>query len=241
MLDNVAPAAPTNLTADSGVSEVLLGWDNNSESDLAGYNIYRSTVSGSGYVQLNTTLLTIAEYTDTDVINGTTYYYVVTAMDTSLNESIDSEEVSATPGTLTSMITIQENEAGYCTVDEGGLIENEHSGYTGTGYVNTENATGEGVDYSVNILASGTYTFVFRYAGTSSRPADLIINGVTEVSDVAFPSTGAWTAWATTVDVPVTLSAGVKTVRLEAAGSDGLANIDSMEISGTNLQTADCP
>jgi fibronectin type 3 domain-containing protein len=242
MLDSIAPSAPTNITANSGDSVVLLDWNDNSESDLAGYNIYRSESPGTNYVKLNTALLTASDYTDIDIANGITYYYVVTAVDNASNESDDSDEVSATPGALNPTIIIQEEEAGFCGVDlPDGLIESEHSGYTGTGYANTDNATGEGINYSVNILASGTYTFVFRYAGISSRPGDLIINDITEVEDIAFPSTGAWTTWDTTASAEVTLTAGIKTVRLEAAGSDGLGNIDYMEVAGVNLQAADCP
>ncbi len=97
MAPNVAPAAPTGLSATSGIGIVMLNWNNNTEFDLAGYNVYRSTTSGSGYVKLNSSLLTSSDYTDTNVSNGTTYYYVVTAVDTAGLESVNSGEVSATP------------------------------------------------------------------------------------------------------------------------------------------------
>ena len=62
MAPNVAPAAPTGLSATSGIGIVLLDWNNNTELDLAGYNVYRSTTSGSGYVKLNSSLLTSSDY-----------------------------------------------------------------------------------------------------------------------------------------------------------------------------------
>jgi hypothetical protein len=95
--DTTAPAAPTGLSATSGNSMVSLNWNDNNENDLAGYNIYRSTNSGSGYGKLNSSLLTSSDYIDYDVDGYVTYYYIVTAIDTSLNESNDSSEVSATP------------------------------------------------------------------------------------------------------------------------------------------------
>lgn len=67
-----------------------------STSTVAGYNIYRSTVSGSGYVLMNTSLVTALTYTDLSVQSATTYYYVTTAVDGSGNESTYSNEVSAT-------------------------------------------------------------------------------------------------------------------------------------------------
>jgi fibronectin type 3 domain-containing protein len=95
--DTIPPAAPTGLTATAGNSTVSLGWNINSEPDINGYNIYRSTTSGGTYIKLNGTLLSSSNYTDNSVSNGTTYYYVVTAIDTSSNESVNSGEVSAIP------------------------------------------------------------------------------------------------------------------------------------------------
>ena len=95
--DAIPPAAPTGLAAGGDDGVVLLNWNNNAEVDINGYNVYRSTTSGSGYVQLNDSFLSSSDYTDYDVINGTTYYYVVTAVDTSSNESAYSSQVSAMP------------------------------------------------------------------------------------------------------------------------------------------------
>ena len=96
--DTTAPAAPSNLVATAGDSEVSLYWDDNTEPDLEGYNVYRSETQGTGYSKINTAIVTVSEYTDSDVQNGTTYYYVVTALDEVPNESGYSNEASATPG-----------------------------------------------------------------------------------------------------------------------------------------------
>jgi fibronectin type 3 domain-containing protein len=99
--DTTPPAAPTGLAATAGDATVSLDWDDNSEPDLAGYDVYRSTTSGSGYSRLNGPLVGSSDYTDNSVSNGTTYYYVVTAVDTSSNESGYSNEDSATPADTT--------------------------------------------------------------------------------------------------------------------------------------------
>jgi len=78
--------------------QVTATWSPNTESDLAGYNIYRSTTSGSGYVKINSSVIiktTAPQYVDnfTGSVEGN-YYYVVTAVDTSGNESAYSNEGS---------------------------------------------------------------------------------------------------------------------------------------------------
>ncbi|MGA2916833.1 MAG: hypothetical protein ABSE89_12485 [Sedimentisphaerales bacterium] len=91
--DSEPPSAPTGLTATAGFATVGLNWNDNNESDLAGYNVYRSTTSGSGYSKLNSSLLSDSNYTDSNVSHDTTFYYVVTAVDTSTNDSNFSNEV----------------------------------------------------------------------------------------------------------------------------------------------------
>jgi hypothetical protein len=96
-IDTTAPEAPTGLVASAGDAVVSLDWNDNTEPDLAGYNVMRALNSGGPYVQLNGALVPGSDYVDNDVVNGTTYYYVVTAVDTSTNESDYSDEASATP------------------------------------------------------------------------------------------------------------------------------------------------
>ncbi|MFC2059965.1 hypothetical protein ACFLTZ_02575 [Chloroflexota bacterium] len=91
------PAAPNNLVATPGDKQVSLGWDDNTEGDLDGYNVYRSLTSGSGYSKINGSLLSTSNYTDTGLTGGETYYYVVTAVDTLANEGGYSSEANATP------------------------------------------------------------------------------------------------------------------------------------------------
>ena len=97
------PGAPTGLAATAGNGQVTLDWADNTESDLSGYNVYRSTTQGSGYAKINSTLVLTSNYVDSTVINGTTYYYVVTAVDTGSNESVSSNEVSATPSSASAV------------------------------------------------------------------------------------------------------------------------------------------
>jgi hypothetical protein len=73
---------------------VALTWGASS-STVVGYRVYRSDTSGGSYTVLNGTALNALSYTDSSVTDGTTYYYVVTAVDSSGNESVYSNQVSA--------------------------------------------------------------------------------------------------------------------------------------------------
>jgi len=86
------PAAPTNLAAVANSGAVTLTWA--LTAGAVSYRVLRSTTLGSGYALVGTS--GVASYTDTSVINETTYYYVVTASNGSCN-SANSVEVSATP------------------------------------------------------------------------------------------------------------------------------------------------
>ncbi|MFQ6028300.1 MAG: phytase, partial [Dehalococcoidia bacterium] len=92
-LSDAPPSVPTGLSAIAGNSQVSLDWPDNGEGDLAGYNVYRSETPGSPYQKLNVGLVTSSSYLDGTVVNGATYYYVVTAEDLAGQESAKSAEV----------------------------------------------------------------------------------------------------------------------------------------------------
>jgi uncharacterized repeat protein (TIGR01451 family) len=99
-IEPVDPLPPTGVQAASGEEQVDLSWSPSAEPDLAGYNVYRSTtppVSIGGTPLNSSALITTTSYTDPGLSNGTTYYYVVTAVDETGHESAASTEVSATP------------------------------------------------------------------------------------------------------------------------------------------------
>jgi cellulose 1,4-beta-cellobiosidase len=86
------PPAPASPAATAGNGQVALTWP--AASTATSYNVKRATVSGGLYPLLSN--LTTTNFTDTGVVNGTTYYYVVSALNPA-GESVNSAPVSATP------------------------------------------------------------------------------------------------------------------------------------------------
>jgi hypothetical protein len=66
-----------------------------STSVVVGYNAYRSSISGGPYTKLNSAPDASTTFTDSSVVSGQTYYYVVTAVDSNNVESVYSNQATA--------------------------------------------------------------------------------------------------------------------------------------------------
>jgi len=90
--DLTAPTVPAGLKAQTAGQTVNLTWDANIETDIDGYNVYRSV--GSDRAKVNTSLLKNLSYLDENLANND-YSYEITAIDTNQNESKPSGAVTA--------------------------------------------------------------------------------------------------------------------------------------------------
>lgn len=86
------PMTGTGVTALA--HSVDLSW-NASTSTVSGYRVYRGTLSGGPYTLLTSSLVPSTSFTDSAVGSGSSYFYVVTAVDASDNESTFSNQASA--------------------------------------------------------------------------------------------------------------------------------------------------
>jgi len=90
------PSEPTGIVVINGDNRVDLYWNENRESDLAGYNVYYSYEYDGRYELIGSTETNY--FIDRDVDNGVTYYYAVTAYDYNGNESeLSFDVIYATP------------------------------------------------------------------------------------------------------------------------------------------------
>jgi len=93
-------SATLTLSIASTSYSVTISWTASPSPDAAGnaiigYNIFRSTTSGGAYTQLNSSLIAGTTYMDPTVADGTTYYYVATAVDSSDAQSAYSTQTQA--------------------------------------------------------------------------------------------------------------------------------------------------
>ena len=101
----LAIQAPSGLVSRTGDQSIVLHWDRNTEANLVGYRVYRSTTGAGGPFSLqNSSLLTAPGFCDltSKVINGQTNFYYVTAVDTSSQESLPSATLGALPHSFAS-------------------------------------------------------------------------------------------------------------------------------------------
>ncbi|OIR15064.1 xyloglucanase Xgh74A precursor [mine drainage metagenome] len=173
------PPAPTGLSATAGNSQMALSWT--ASPGASTYNILRSTVSGSGYASVATGIASTS-YTDTGLTNGTTYYYVVSATN-STGTSANSAEASATPLTAppapTGLVaTAGDSQVALAWAASAGATSYNilRSTVSGSGYASI--ATGiAGPGYTDTGLTNGTtYYYVVSASnsvGTSPNSAEV--------------------------------------------------------------------
>ncbi|MBT3796445.1 MAG: T9SS type A sorting domain-containing protein, partial [Candidatus Marinimicrobia bacterium] len=100
--DITPPAMPTEVVATSGDTKISFTWKGNVESDLSGYKVYRSTAtnfipSSSNLIATVISSIDPVSWSDNNLINSTTYYYRISAIDNAGNESDKTAEISAMP------------------------------------------------------------------------------------------------------------------------------------------------
>ncbi|MER6950601.1 YbhB/YbcL family Raf kinase inhibitor-like protein [Nonomuraea sp. NPDC000554] len=124
-----------------------------------------------------------------------------------------------------------EYQAENATISQGTVATN-HTGFTGTGFVDYTNITGSYVEFTVNAATAGNYTLTFRYANgtTVDRPMDIAVNGTTTSAGVSFPATANWDTW-TDKSVTAALVAGANKVRATATTANGGPNLDRLNAS----------
>jgi fibronectin type 3 domain-containing protein len=180
----VVPAAPTGLEATPTNGEISLSWDasDNAES----YNVYRATESGVETTDPVAEGRTGTTYADTDVENGTTYFYVVTAV--ADEEGDPSSETEGTPFAAPSALAGTSEDAQIQLGWSGGAGAEAYNVYRSER--STDGASGDplasgvsSTSYTDESAENGT---TYYYRVTSVNPEDAESSASNEVEKTPF-------------------------------------------------------
>ncbi len=229
------PAVPQGLAAVSGNAQVLLLWS--SVPGAATYNLRRSTASGNGYTIIRHGPGT--RFLDTQVQNGTVYYYVVSAVAPG-GESALSSPVSATPSGLATGLRV--NSGGPVYTDSTGALWQADEGYFGgtSGSVsaaisNTNDPalyrtqrTGTSFSYTLPV-ANGGYmlNLLFaetQYTSTGQRVFSVTANGLPALTNFDIIQAAGAANKATIQSIPIGVGNGQLTLNFTGVISSALIN-----------------
>ncbi|MGL1884987.1 MAG: T9SS type A sorting domain-containing protein [Reichenbachiella sp.] len=186
------------------------------------------SVSGGGTYAAGTTIFLTASPNSGYTFNGWTGS--ASGSSNPLSVTVDSNKSISASFSATSSgdceIVVYQMEDG--TISNGS-VDSNNAGYNGSGFANTDNSAGEYVEIAINVPSARMHDLSLRYAATSDRPANVSVNGSSQLSSLNLPSSGAWASWAT-VDFALNLQAGNNTIRFTANGSSGLPNLDEMTV-----------
>jgi fibronectin type 3 domain-containing protein len=172
------PAAPTGLAANPGNASVILRWS--ASAAATSYHVKRATTSGGPYTQIAAP--TSTSFTDTTVSNSTTYFYVVSALD-SAGESANSAQVSAAP---VASNPVPAAPTGLAATAGNSLVALSWSASSGASSYHVKRATTSGGSYTqIGAPTSATYTDSSLSNGTAYYYVVSAVNSAGESANSA--------------------------------------------------------
>src|SRR6185369_11227251 len=203
-----------------------VGLNRSASSVATRYNVKRSTTSGGPYTTIASP--TIASYTDTGVTNGTTYYYVVSAVNTS-GESANSSQVNATP--QMAVPAVPTNLAATAGSGQVGLSWSASSGATS---YNVKRSTTSGGPYTTiasptttsytdtGVTNGTTYYYVVSAVDTSGESANSSqVNATPQLGVPAVPTNLTATAGSGQVGLSWSASSGATSYNVKRSTTSG--------------------
>lgn len=130
-------------------------------------------------------------------------------------------------------------QAEQASLSGGAKINNDHSGYNGSGFVDGYWNQGAATSFTVNAPAAGSYDAILRYGNATdgSRTLSLYVNG-SKLKQTTLPNLASWSSWATVTE-QITLQAGSNTIVFQYdAGDTGNVNLDQLALTPSVAPTA---
>ena len=233
---NQVAVAPTGVMAANGDARVVLNWT--ASPGAASHQVKRATVAGGPYTTIATGIIT-PTFTDTAVTNGTTYYYVVSAVN-AFGESPNSFEVFATPQAGTASLSFEaELLTGWTTVPVGAsTVINSDALTSGGKWVQlSANGTAQSITFTTTSVSAGTYTLQLSYkSGNNRAQVGVAVDGVTVGGTIdQYNATNTYPT--ATVGAVTFASTGTHTIKLTTTGRNA-ANTTGYAVSADKFTLA---
>ncbi|WP_165420392.1 malectin domain-containing carbohydrate-binding protein [Edaphobacter modestus] len=237
------PAAPANLAATVGASDVALSWS--ASTNAISYTLFRGTAAGNETELMEN--LTGTQFTDNNVIPGTTYFYKVEAVNGAGTSSFSNEVQAAVPGnSQPSGNAVVQIDSGSTTavgsfaadefVNGGGVtpnvgvpIDTSKAQNPAPMEVYQTNRFGN-FTYTIPNLSSGTaYILRLHFAETfwgqaSSRLFNIMVNGQAVQSNLDIFAAAGGKDIAISIDYPVTAQNGQVVVTFQTVRDNALVS-----------------
>lgn len=149
--NEVLATTPQLVSATAGVGEITISWS--SVPGATSYDLYWSIFLGVTTSSGTKITGVTSPYSHSGIINGTTYYYIITSVDSSEN-ILESSEISATPNVPISSIPFSDSNLATCVRDTGAIYASEIASLTCNGK-NISNLSG------IEYLTGLTYLSMF--------------------------------------------------------------------------------
>ena len=260
--DSTPPSPPQGLSKQVSGSNIVLSWTANTDSDLAGYNVYQGA-SSRVYGTPNS-LGKVTTYTISGLTVGKTYYFTVSALDGASNESGYSNEVNATiaDSTVPTVAITSPTTSGIYSTTSGTITisgtASDNSGVSTVTWANAANGTSGTATGTTSwsksgiSLVSGANTLTVTASDSAGNKASKTLTVTYTAADTTAPSvaitsptaTGAYSTTSGTINISGTASdnVGVTSVTWsnDANGTSGTATgTTSWSISGASLSQGD--
>lgn len=140
---------------------------------------------------------------------------------------------NAAASALTTTTTLQAEAATF----SGAIKATNQRGYTGTGFVDYQHASGDYIEWTVRIAEAGAFDLGIRYANASGTRSLALAHkrstatSFSPIGTMSFPATSSWSSWSTRAMRFNFSNAGTYKVRLTATGTGG-PNVDSLVVTG---------
>lgn len=219
------PSAPSGLSAVAGNGSVALSWT--AGTGAASYNVKRSTTTGGPYTTVGTA--TTTAYTDSAVTNGTTYYYVVTSVN-SAGESANSNQASATP-----QVSLPGAPTGVSAVGGNAQVVVSWTATSGAASYNVKRSTTSGGPYTT--VASPTSTSYTDTAVTNGTTYYYVVSAVNTAGEGPNSTQVAATPTAATLQ-QLLLNPGFESGSANWTATAGVLGNTSGETAHTGTQYA---